>query len=460
MGKIFVSFTIVSTANFFLVARENLNGAEVYRSAVLTPPHIQRNIEISPVNPVMHSVELWTTLDNINLDTLRARCSVDASMNNKVSFTPVTFIPGNGRGAPHYDPIPDQTQWANPDITLTYDVATDSYNFVLFKSGFGAVDIGTHLGLLTDGHGLEWTDGLVFSEGEEYTLMINELITVAESSGGGSSFPSGIVEITEDTAFSSTHYGKMLIINGIDPVVILSIAAMAAIPDNTMFSVSTHNGTQNYGAIDLPSGAYCLISRVQRNTVYIRPGEQVQFIKSGVTLVIVNGGSAFAGRGARVYADGTAPINALPETGVWYLKVDYPGLFDEYVNTLSVGEFATGADDSTPADADRTKFIIGTLKFRTPDTRGLVVKATEAARLSNSVEAGAVGSHTHPGLSSVPTGAHSSSSSALSGAVRFLVNTDVSTPQGSGNVSVTIAGNSTGVENTVPNVASNFYRLI
>lgn len=460
MGKIFVSFTIVSTANFFLVARENLTGAEVYRSAVLTPPHVQRNITITPVNPVMHSVELWTTVDGINLDTLRARCDVDASIDSKVSFTPITFIPGNGRSAPHYDPVVDQPVYTNPDITLTYDPATDSYNFVVSKSGFGLVDIGMHLTLLPDGHGFEWADGQVFSEGEEYTIMLNELVTIHESGTTGASFPTGIIEITEDTTFSAAHYGKLLLLNGTNPVITIDITAMGSIPDNTMFSVNTHGGIQNYAAIDLPVSAYCLINRIQRNIIYFRPGVQVQFIKSGDTLIVVNGGDAFADRGKRVFADGTTPIDALPETGVWYLKADYPGIFNEYVNTLNAGEFATGADDSTPADADKAKFVIGVNKFRTPDTRGLTVKATEVARLSNSIEDEEVGSHEHGGLADVPTGAHSSGSSALTGAVRFLVNTAVSTPQGLGAATLTVLGNSVGEKNKIDNVAANFYRLI
>jgi hypothetical protein len=64
MAKIFVSFTIVATGNFFLVARENSNPtAEVFRSPLLVPPHGQRNITIDGINPVMHRVELWSTVD-------------------------------------------------------------------------------------------------------------------------------------------------------------------------------------------------------------------------------------------------------------------------------------------------------------------------------------------------------------------------------------------------------------
>lgn len=460
MGKIFVSFTIVSTSNFFLVAREELTGTEVYRSEVLTPPHVQRNKVITPVNPVMHSVELWTTLDGINLDTLRARASVDASIDTKISFKPIQFIVDAGRGAPHYDPVSGQPKWENPDITLTYDPDEEAYNFVVFKGGFGAVDIATHLALLPDGHGFEWIDGQMFGEGEEYTVMINELVTVHDDGGDSVSFPNGIVNITENTSFSFTHYGKMLLINGTDPVITLDIAAMGTIPNNTMFSVSTHSGTQNYGAIDLPSGAYCVINRIQRNVIYLRPGIVVQFIKDGDTLVIVNGVDGFKQRGQRIHADGTPPIDALPETGLWYLKSEYPGIYEEYVNTLNAGEFATGADDSTPDIENKAKFIIGTTKFRMPDTRGLTVKATDGVRLSNSFEMGEVGGHNHGGLTDIPTRAHGASSSALTGAVGFLVNTEASEPEGLGAATLTVLNNDPGQANTVDNVASNFYRLL
>jgi hypothetical protein len=176
--------------------------------------------------------------------------------------------------------------------------------------------------------------------------------------------------------------------------------------------------------------------------------------------VVLNGGDAFSNRGQRIFADGTAPINVLPETGGWYAKADYPGLFEEYVNNLPPAELGTGSDTVLPTGDNKYKWIIGVSMFWVPDTRDQYIKASGVLRLSGSHVNEAVGSHTHPGLASVPTRAHASSSSALSGSVGFLVNTAVSTPQGVGNVSVTIAQNATGQKNDVDNVASNLYRLL
>lgn len=457
-GKIFVSFTIVSTSNFFLVAREKDSPAEVYRSAVLTPPHIQRNVTISPVRPVMHSVELWTTVDGVNLDVLRARCDVDASIDTKVSFTPIQFIVGAGRSAPHYDPVADQPVWNNPDITLTNEGNT--YNFLVFKSGYGSVDIGAHLSLLPDGHGFEWIDGTYFSADEEYTVMINELVTVPVSGGeSGLSYPEDVVILPGNTVFDNTMYNKLLYADSVTAFN-LNIADISVIPEGTKFGINTHNSTLTACTIQLPGGSVCYIRGFGRNSIYIGKSEIVQFIKKGLNLFLLSGGEGMCNVGQRITCDGIPPVNSLPEWGGWYLKADYPRLFYWYVNELPVGELGVGTQDVTPNAANATKWIIGSTKFWIPDTRGRHLKGASSSRLANSNEEAKVGTHIHKNFSGLRTGAHGGSSTPANGAIRLLVNTELSGGLDGGTMEdAQVEPNAIGVENEVSNIATNFYRL-
>src|SRR5687768_5608326 len=101
MAKIFISFNIVSTADFLMVVRESDDPlAEVYRSDVLTPPHTIRNVTVDDLNPVMHRVEFWTTSDGTTLDELRGVCDIDASIANEVAFGFIQFVVDRGNGAP------------------------------------------------------------------------------------------------------------------------------------------------------------------------------------------------------------------------------------------------------------------------------------------------------------------------------------------------------------------------
>jgi hypothetical protein len=452
MAKIFVSFNIVSTADFLLIAREKeFPLAEVYRSDLLEPPHTQRNITIINLNPVMHSVELWTTTDGTTLEELRGQCDIDASLVNTSSYDFLQFIVDRGNGAPYYDPTSGSTQYVNPDL--------DGKDYLVFKPSYGPLVWGYHIAEITGG-GFEFIDGQQFGADEEYTVMINNLVTTS-STTSGRGYPEDVVEITGDIAFGSTHYNKLIEVNGSSTLVEVDISNIDTIPEGTVFGINTHNGTQRYTVLQLPASKYCLIFGVQRNAVYVGAGEEVTFIKKGAYLRLVNWDGDYRRIGQRIECDGTAPANTLPESGGWYLHTDYPRIFNWYVDNLPPGELGAGADDITPDAGNITKWIIGATKFWVPDTRSRFVRNVPIGRLAGSNQADQVGSHTHPGVSAIPTGAHGSSSSALTGAIRFLVNTFASGGNNTATATLTVAENIGGAaENRPVEVAANFYRVI
>lgn len=368
MAKIFVSFTIVSTSNFFLVARETGSPlAEVYRSGLLTPPHTQRNITIDNLNPVMHRVELWTTVDGVNLDQLRGRCDIDASQYTQVAFSNLYFIVG--RGLP-LDPAANTNQYDNPDLA--------GKDYTVFMPGFGPLIEGIHIERNTDINnvdlgGFHFINGMEFLDGAEYTIMIANLTTQQITAGNNSGYPNSIISVIGNIDLAQPHYTNLLeVISQNNNNITVTIPDINLIPENTKFGINTHNFNYDHGyrytILQLPSGAFTLINGVQRNTVYVARGENVSFMKQGAYLRIINDWVGPKTVGTRVLYDGGWPLNGLPLLGGWYFKSQYIRLFEWYVNQLPPAELGSGyTDDQNPDMLTRLRWIIGNQKFWVPD---------------------------------------------------------------------------------------------
>jgi hypothetical protein len=169
----------------------------------------------------------------------------------------------------------------------------------------------------------------------------------------------------------------LLEIAGSATIFTITMPAFNTIPDGTKFCVNTHSGTQRYVTILLPAGKTSPINGNARNIVYIGRGEEVTFIKNGDYLRIVSWDGDYRRVGEKVMCDGNPPFNGLKLVGGWYLKTDYPRLFNWHVNTLPLGELGTGTDDVTPDTANITKWIIGTSKFWAPDHGGRFYRVTD-----------------------------------------------------------------------------------
>lgn len=373
MGKIFINFNIVSTSDCLLVVREKDDPiAEVFRSDLLETPHTQRNLTVDNLNPVMHIVQLWTTSDGTTLDSLLGSCDIDASINNEVAFGYIQFIVGRGNGSPEYDPAPEAEEYVNPDL--------DGKDYLVFKAGVGPLTWGVDIQTISGG-GFEFINGQVFGGEEQYTVQYSN-ITSSSTTSSGRSYPSDVVEITADTAFSSTHYGKLLeVVSASSAILTITIASLDTVPNGTIFGINTHNGNQKAVTLQLNVGRYCWINTTsngpqQRNAVYIGRGESVTFIKKGSALRVVQWDGDYRRVGQRIFCDGLAPVNTLPETGGWYLNADYPRFVNWYLADLNGLELGIGTQDVTPDVTNVTKFILGATKFWMRDTSGRFYRAT------------------------------------------------------------------------------------
>jgi hypothetical protein len=395
-GKIFVSWNVVTTSDVVLVAREKAAPLSFVYYQFFAAPHTQRNTTITPVNPVMHIVQVYKTADGgATLGQLIGECEIDASIVSQAAFTAIQFVVDRGNtGAPSYDPPSNQAQYPNPDLNgLTRD------DFTVFRSGFGALTWGMEIDVLPGG-GFEYIDGQQFSAGEEYTILVNNLVSTNILSSGNA-YPEDIVVVTASRALAAPDMNKLLEVNaGSNITLTLDIAGM---PDRKTFGINTHNGTQRYVGLTLNSGQYILVNGVQKNTIWIGRGETVQFIKKGAYLRVVNDWQGYRLLGSRVKGDFTTqPWNGILAIGGWVLKTDYPRVW-EHVNSLG-GEAINIADDSGIVDLDRGIWHYGLNKIWIPDYGGYFernydpdsnVDVDNGTRLPGRIQGDMVGPHSH-----------------------------------------------------------------
>ncbi len=347
MAKIFVSFNLVSTADFLLVAVESAFPlTEVYRSAVLTPPHTQRNITIDSINPVMHKVQLWTTSDGVALDELKGQCDIDASISNASAFTLIQFIVDRGNGAPEYDPVSEQGQYVNPDL--------DGKEYVVFKPGFGALVWDVHIQALAGG-GFEFINGWVFANQEEYTVMVFNEITTQELSISGT--VSDVILFTANRSIVTGDAGKILAFNFAGNVGVATFPSLATL-NGKSFIFNTHQGSQVNGEIAFQSGegASFLTHQnggVVRNKIYLGKGEEIRlFIKAGVAYVEYYNG-CYDKVGRRIFGEITNDPNTLVldgNGGTEYDGLVYKRAWEFITTRLPAGQQVTYAQWNATVD--------------------------------------------------------------------------------------------------------------
>jgi hypothetical protein len=313
-------------------------------------------------------VKIHESPNGVTLGTLRHDFWVNAAINSQTAYTIKTFQVGLGRGTPYFDPADGDTDYINTDL--------DQLEYTVFKPGYGPLDWSANITPYPGG-GFSFTDTQVFAQDEIYTILISNLVNNVTNTPVVNSFPSGVEVIIADTVFTSTHYSKVLEVSAVNNCSI-SIASLATIPDNTVFSINTHALVSSaflapfhYVRLTLPGGQFVRINGRDHNIIFVGRGEEMTFVKNGSYLRLLTGGEAYRKLGQIVYTFTEPPLGSLQLVGGWYSQTDFGRIFSNYVNLLHPAELGTGVDDVAPNAANRSKWIIGATKFWVPDHGGL-----------------------------------------------------------------------------------------
>jgi hypothetical protein len=341
--------------------------AEIDRLPIPYPHTSPVNLSFPNVVPGTYFVKIHETPGGGVLGNLRHDFWTDASLQKLFAYTVKSFQVGAGRGTPYFDPADQAINYINTDL--------NGLDYTVFKPGYGPLDWATNITPYTGG-GFSFADGQKFSQDEIYTLLVSNLVMQPILQVGGS-YPEDIINETVDFTFDTTRYNKLLEIAGSATIFTITMPAFSSIPDGTKFGINTHSGSQRYVTVQLPSGKSVPLNGDFFNTIYVGKGEEVHFIKRGDYLRIINWAGDHRRVGEKVMCGSKPPVNGLQLIGGWYLKVDYPRLFEWFVNVLDPGELGTGADDVTPDAANITKWIIGVNKFWCPKHNGRFYRATD-----------------------------------------------------------------------------------
>jgi len=344
-------------------------GPEIDRLPIAAPHTSPVNLSFTNVSPETYIVKIHETPNGTTLGNLHHDFWVDASLQHLSAYTVKTFQVGAGRGTPYFDPADQDVDYINTDL--------NGLDYTVFKPGYGPLDWVADINPYTGG-GFSFINGQKFAQDEIYTLLISNLVT-QPIPVAGKSFPDNVVVITNDVTFSSAHYNKLLEIDSSNALLTITIATIGTIPDGTMFGINTqkHNNALRYAILQLPGGAFCYVNGVQRTALYLGRAEEIWLHKKGSVLRIIQWDGDYRRVGDKVYRDGIAPFNGIQLAGGWFLKSDYPRIFNWYINGLPVGELGAGTDDVIPDATNITKWIIGVNKFWVPDHGGYFYRATD-----------------------------------------------------------------------------------
>lgn len=383
MGDIRLSVGQVNiTDHLLIIFREVQNPNAIVRQLDEYPVPASFNIFESGFNNVVHYIDFRNSVDGVSLGTLLSTFVYDVKEQRLIGERRYYIVDGGGAN----DPVSGDMFITDPylDGKNIYGVFKENFRFLVPEMEWEHVD--DTVTLLVGGE---------FQPAE--VIMVEISYQQDTPGGGGAAFPADIVDVPNDMTITASEYNMMLEANGSNTILTITMPDFITIPDLTKFQFNTDKGAQRYLAIVLPGGAYCQVGNKQRTTIYMGKGEQLSVIKKGNYLRIINWTGDHMRVGRKEKADGTAPLNSIPELGGWLLKTDYPRIFNWYVNELPPGELGTGTQDVNPDADNRTKWIIGSTKFWVPDTGGYFDRAIDPdgniddVRLAGSNQADAVG---------------------------------------------------------------------
>lgn len=384
MGEIKLSLREVGVTGYLKVQAREVNnpGAVVANETIPPPIPDPYGLVFTGLNEVPHYVDFYESSDGVVMGLLLMTIYYDVG--SGVATSEMRFYKADGVGP--YDP-------ASGTAAITDPYLTGKNVIKVFKEGFrfleGSVEFIQSGSTVT----IPVSDALpdpTFGVGEKISLEIAYAAS-SSSSVAGQGYPKSVIEITSDATLNTTHYNNLMEAIGAGSILTVNIPALSMIPDGIKFGFTTDNGSQRYLAITVPPGNFFAVGKQQRGTIWLAQGEQITLIKKGYYMRVVSWTGDHLRVGDRVTKDGTPPLNSLPETGGWYLKSEYPRLWEWYINTLPPADIVNSSDDAVLNGLLRTKWAVGTTKFWVPDRKNYFDRISDGTRRAGDVQGPQVG---------------------------------------------------------------------
>lgn len=400
MANIRLSIGQVNITDYLIaIARKTTTPSVEEARVVLTPPHPTIMNIILPasgeLDPVVYYVDFRESPNGSDIGLLLSQFVYDAK--NKVIISERRFYRVDGEG--EHDPVDGSSVIIDPYFNGK-NVSG------VFKEGFRFLITGDEWDHTEDT--ITLTNVAPLSSGEVIAVEISYSAEQTGSGGNTPSFPIDVIEITNDVIIDSTHFNKLMEINGSSSILNVNFPPFASIPDNTKFAFNTDGGTQRYVAFIL-SGGNAIRINGETQVFWLGKGEHLIVQKKGSYLRILQAPENWQRVGQLVKQD-IAPLNSIPELGGWYLISQYPRLFNWYINKLPPAQLGSANYPNTPSGDNIRKWCIhlNSGYFWVPDTRGYFDRNTDPSgtidstrpvnqRISGTSQAHQVGEFIHKG---------------------------------------------------------------
>lgn len=277
MGQIRLGIGQVNITNhLIIVARKTTTPLVIEAQESYAPPHpATRNVVVpatGDIDPVIYYVDAYESSDGIAFDLLLSQFVYDLKTNTILSER--RFYQVGYGGAT--DPAPNQKILSDPYL----DGKTIAG---VFKEGYRYLRPNTEPIIEWQpyaGGGIELQDPFIFSQDEVWSIEISYLGSPGTASGGG--LYSGVELIAVDTTLNSSYRNKRLRTesSGSNKLVV-TLEAVAAVPDGTFYHFTSNAGTQNQTRI-LPNGSETILYNGENYTeISFGKGEFVRIVKTG-----------------------------------------------------------------------------------------------------------------------------------------------------------------------------------
>lgn len=366
MGEIRLSIGQVNISNWLKVNVREVGNPSAIVAFHNEPPPVPAtlNLLFSGLNPVVHYVDFRESPDGTAQGTLLSTFVYDVQ--NQTIIAERRYYTCDGGGT--YDPVAGDTSITDPYLNgkTVYGVFKEAFRYLVPSTEWSQA-----------GDTVSTPGATPYQTGEVITIEIN--YTVNQATVAGTSSPTDIIDVTGNITLDATHYEKLMEANGSGTILTITFPDLLTIPDGKKYWFNTHKGSQRYLAIVFPGGGYCQVDGEPRTIIWMGKGENLEVIKKGSYLRVVQWPGDRLRVGEVVFTD-KPPLNGLAETGGWYNITDYPRYYNDYINDLDpsllgTGTFAAG----TPSGDNARKFCIdaGAGKFWQPDTGGYFNRNTD-----------------------------------------------------------------------------------
>jgi len=237
--------------------------------------------------------------------------------------------------------------------------------------------------------GFTLNNGIKFSSGDVFVIKFRATIVVNPPNSQSPSIYKAIIFIDSDITLTSADYGKLFIVDGLLPVVTITLPAIEDTIEKVPLwieSVGTaHNNVIIKGA---PAENITALGSAS-NTFILGKAERAQIMRVGLKMYGFTDSNDIKRAGQFDYGNYTS-INRLLADGVEYTIANYPRIAKAlpFMNTVTYTQFnAVIVVDGDNTFAYRGFFAVSNdnLKFKVPDLRNTSIRALKF--LDNTVDA-------------------------------------------------------------------------